>query len=83
MDCVYRVWKTDIMEPGTVYASELSNFFDVGVRNVHIGKQFAIITGMGSKFMEVAGQLGSFNPVEQKHPVGSSRHGSDVGEFES
>ena len=48
------------MEPGTVYASELSNFFDVGVRNVHIGKQFAIITGMGSKLTVVTGQLEFF-----------------------
>ena len=45
------------MEPGTVCEGEFSNFFDVGVRNVHPGQQFAIITGMGSKFMEVAGQL--------------------------
>ena len=58
--CTVCVWKTDILEPGTVYESELSNFFDVGVRNVHIGKQFAIITGMGSKLIEVAGQLEFF-----------------------
>ena len=46
MDGVYCVWKTDIMEPRTVYEGEFSNFFDVGVRNVHIGKQFVIITGL-------------------------------------
>ena len=43
------------MEPYTVHECELPNFFDVGIRNIHIGKQFAIVTGMGSQLIEVSG----------------------------
>ena len=76
MDCVYWVWQTDIMESVAVYERELPNFFCVVIRNVHMGKQFAVVTGMGSHLIEVSWQL-SFNPVEQKHPFESSRRGTD------
>ena len=55
MDGAYCVWKTDFLEPGTVHKGEFPNFFDVGVRNVYMGKQLAVVTGMGSKLI-VMGQ---------------------------
>ena len=55
MDCVYSIWKADLLGPYTVHKCELSNLLYIGVRNINVREQFAIVTGMGSQLIEVTG----------------------------
>ena len=57
MDCVYSIWKADLLGPYTVHKCELSNLLYIGVRNINVREQFAIVTGMGSQLIEVTGYL--------------------------